>query len=144
MKAWRVHRAGRPSYALRLDDIDRPEPAAGEVLVRTRAAALNFNEIDGCHCRYATINPPLPYTLGMEVLGIVDAAGPGAEHWLGRRVMATAKGAFGGYAEHVVAPAAMAFEMPVAMPEPEAAAIFMPFHLAWLALYERARLQAGG
>ena len=33
--------------------------------------------------------------------------------------------------------------MPADMPEPEAAAIFMPFHLAWLALYERARLQAG-
>jgi NADPH2:quinone reductase len=33
--------------------------------------------------------------------------------------------------------------MPAAMPEPEAAAIFMPFHLAWLALYERARVQPG-
>ena len=42
-----------------------------------------------------------------------------------------------------VAPAAMAFEMPADMPEPEAAAIFMPFHLAWLALHERARLQSG-
>jgi NADPH2:quinone reductase len=37
----------------------------------------------------------------------------------------------------------MTFEMPSDLPEPEAAAIFMPFHLAWLALYERARLQAG-
>jgi NADPH2:quinone reductase len=49
MKAWRVHRAGRPSYALRLDDIPKPQPGTDEVLVRTRAAALNFNEIDGCH-----------------------------------------------------------------------------------------------
>src|SRR5437016_10938490 len=37
----------------------------------------------------------------------------------------------------------MAFEMPGDMAEPEAAAIFMPFHLGWLALYERARLQPG-
>ena len=39
------------------------------------------------------------------------------------------------------APVAMAFEMPDDIEEPAAAGIFMPFHLAWLALYERARLQ---
>jgi len=142
MKAWRVHRAGRPSFALRLDDIDRPEPGPGEVLVRTRAAALNFNEIDGCHCRYATINPPLPYTLGMEVLGVVEAAGPGEEAWLGRRVMATAKGAYGGYAEWVVAPVDMVFDAPAALDDREAAAFFFPFHLAWLGVHERGRLRA--
>jgi NADPH2:quinone reductase len=77
------------------------------------------------------------------VLGIVEESGTGAEWWLGRRVVAIPSGAFGGYAEYVVAPAAMAFEMPTDMPEPDAAAIFMPFHLAWLALYERARVQPG-
>ena len=142
MKAWRVHRAGRPSYALQLDDIAKPEPGPGEVLVHTRGAALNFNEIDGCHGRYATINPPLPYTLGMEVLGIVDAAGPGADEWLGRRVMATAKGAFGGYAEWVVAPVDMVFDAPALLDDREAAAFFFPFHLAWLGVHERGRVQA--
>lgn len=141
MKAWRVHRAGRPSFALQLDDIDKPEPGPGEVLVRTRAAALNYNEIDGCHGRYATINPPLPYTLGMEVVGIVDEAGPGQEHWLGRRVMATAKGAFGGYAEWVVTPVDMVFDAPEALDDHEAAAFLFPFHLAWLGIHERGRLQ---
>ena len=143
MKAWRVHRAGRPSYALRLDDIARPQPGAGEVLVRTRAAALNFNEIDGCHCRYATINPPLPYTLGMEVLGVVEEAGPGSDQWLGRRVMATAKGAFGGYAEWVVAPVDMVFDAPASLDDHEAAAFLFPFHLAWLGVHERGRVQPG-
>ena len=141
MKAWRVHRAGRPSFALRLDDIPKPEPGPGEVLVRTRAAALNFNEIDGCYCRYATINPPLPYTLGMEVLGVVEAAGAGADQWLGRRVMASAKGAFGGYAEWVVAPIDMVFDAPESLDDQQAAAFFFPFHLAWLGLHERGRLQ---
>ena len=45
---------------------------APQVLVRTRAAALNYNDVDGCRGRYLTVNPPLPYTLGMEVVG--DAA----------------------------------------------------------------------
>jgi NADPH:quinone reductase len=141
MKAWRVHRAGRPSFALQLDDIDKPEPGTGEVLVRTRAAALNYNEIDGCHGRYATISPPRPYTLGMEVVGVVDAAGPGQEHWLGRRVMATAKGAFGGYAEWVIAPVDMVFDAPESLDDHEAAAFLFPFHLAWLGIHERGRLQ---
>jgi NADPH2:quinone reductase len=52
-------------------------------------------------------------------------------------------GAHGGYAEVVVAPAAMTFDMPDTIPFPDAAAILMPFHLAWLALFERARLRAG-
>jgi NADPH2:quinone reductase len=141
MKAWRVHRAGRPSAALQLDDVPKPEPGPDEVLVRTRAAALNYNEIDGCRGRYATVNPPIPYTLGMEVLGTVDAAGRGAEHWLGRRVMATAKGAFGGYAEWVVAPVDMVFDAPAALDDHEAAAFLFPFHLAWLGLHERGRVQ---
>jgi NADPH2:quinone reductase len=141
MKAWRVHRAGRPSDALELDDIPKPHPGPGEVLVRTHAAALNYNEIDGCRGRYATVNPPIPYTLGMEVLGEVEEAGPGEDSWLGRRVMATAKGAFGGYAEWVVAPVDMVFDAPAALDDREAAAFFFPFHLAWLGLHERGRLQ---
>ena len=79
----------------------------------------------------------------MEVLGRVRAAGPGEDAWVGRRVVAVPSGAFGGYAEVAVAPAGMTFAMPDRIPLPDAAAILMPFHLAWLALHERARLQAG-
>ena len=143
MKAWRVHRFGAPEEVLELDDVDVPEPGAGELKIRVTTVTLNFNDIDGIHGRYKTVPRPVPYIPGMEVLGVVEACGAGAEAWHGKRVVAIPSGAFGGYAEYVVAPAAMAFEMPEAMPEPEAAAIFMPFHLAWLALYERARVQAG-
>jgi NADPH:quinone reductase len=143
VKAWRVHRYGAPRDVLTLDDVDEPEPGAGELKIRVSSVTLNFNDLDGIHGRYKTVPRPVPYIPGMEVLGTVEACGAGTEPWLGRRVVAIPSGAFGGYAEHVVAPAAMAFEMPVAMPEPDAAAIFMPFHLAWLALYERARLQEG-
>jgi NADPH2:quinone reductase len=104
---------------------------------------LNFNDLDGIHGRYKTVPVPVPYTPGMEILGRVEAAGAGAESWIGKRVVAIPSGAHGGYAEYVVAPAAMAFEMPDDLPEPEAAGIFMPYHLAYLALYERARLQTG-
>ncbi|HLG88750.1 MAG TPA: zinc-binding dehydrogenase [Alphaproteobacteria bacterium] len=104
---------------------------------------MNYNEIDGCYGRYITVNPPIPYTLGMEVLGDVDAAGPGAEKWLGRRVIACAKGAYGGYADYVIGDAGMVFDVPSGLDDVAGAAFYFPFHLAWLGLHERGRLQAG-
>jgi NADPH:quinone reductase len=138
-----VHRYGAPHEALYLDEIDAPTPGPDELKIKVTSVTLNFNDLDGIHGRYKTVPRPVPYVPGMEVLGIVEECGPGAEQWVGRRVVAIPSGAFGGYAEYAIAPASMAFEMPAALAEPEAAAIFMPFHLAWLALYERARVRAG-
>src|SRR4051794_30860806 len=143
MRAWRVHRYGSPSEALALDELPEPDPGPGTVRVRSRATVLNYNEVDGCRGRYLTVNPPIPYTLGMEVLGVVDAAGPGAEAWIGRRVVATAQGAFGAHADAVVAPADMVFAAPESLGDAAAAAFFFPFHLAYLGLHERGRLEPG-
>jgi NADPH2:quinone reductase len=138
-----VHRYGAPSEVLRLVDVEAPEPGPGEVQVQVLAVTLNFNDLDGIHGRYKTVRAPMPYTPGMEVLGVVEACGEGAGDWAGRRVVAIPSGAYGGYAEVVVAPTAMTFEMPERFALPDAAAVFMPFHLAWLALRERAALQGG-
>ena len=91
MRAWRVHRYGSPREALVLDDIPVPEPGPGQVRVAVAATVLNFNDIDGCYGRYRTVNPPIPYTAGMEVTGRVDAAGPGAEEVLLSPVMGAAE-----------------------------------------------------
>src|SRR3954469_18859559 len=103
MRAWQVTRYGRPTDALELVEVAAPVPRPGEVLVRPHASVCNYNEVDGCHGRYLTINPPLPYTLGMEGAGEVVGAGRGAEGWLGKRVVASATGAVGAHAELVVA-----------------------------------------
>ena len=143
MKAWRVHRYGSPREALRLDEVEPPEPGPGQVRVAVTHTVLNKNDIDGCYGRYRTVNPPLPYTAGMEVTGTVDAVGPGAEAWLGKRVVACPEGAQGGYAEQAVAPVDLVFEAPPRLTGRESAAFFFPFHLAWLGLHERARLAPG-
>ena len=109
MKAWRVVRKGSPREALELQDVALPDPAPGQIRVRTSATALNFNEIDGCYGRYRTVDPPLPYTLGMEAVGEVDAAGPGLEAWIGRRVATTGLGATGAHADWVQGEANMSF-----------------------------------
>lgn len=143
MKAWRVHRHARPTHALRLDDVEPLEPGPGQVRVAVATTVLNFNDIDGCYGRYRTVNPPLPYTAGMEVLGVVDRVGQGAEAWMGRRVMTMPDGAYGGYAEQAIAGLDMLFEAPELLSDRDAAAFFFPFHLSYLALHERARLQPG-
>ncbi|OWY59390.1 hypothetical protein B7486_74820, partial [cyanobacterium TDX16] len=99
MRAWQVTSYGAPSDALELVDVDDPVPGFGEVLVRTSASVGNYNEVDACHGRYLTVNPPLPYTLGMECVGEVVAAGDGAEDWLGKRVTTSGVGALGAHAE---------------------------------------------
>jgi len=143
VRAWQVTRYGRPSEALELVVVPPPEPRAHEIVVRTSTSVCNYNEVDGCHGRYLTINPPLPYTLGMEFVGQVVGAGRGAEDWIGRRVMGTGRGATGAHAEQVVGPVDMAFDVPAGLDDVEAAAFCYPFHLAHLGLHERAGLQAG-
>lgn len=143
MRAWQVVRHGRPSQALELVDVSPPSPGLGQIVVKARASVLNYNEVDGCHGRYLTINPPLPYTLGMECVGEVVAAGPGEEAWLGRQVTSSGFGALGAHADEVLASAAMTFDIPPGLSDAEAAAFFYPFHLAHLGLFERGRLAAG-
>lgn len=143
MKAWRVVRSARPTEALELLDVDRPEPGPGQVRARVDATACNFNEVDGCYGRYKTVDPPLPYTLGMEAVGVVDAVGEGASEWLGRRVMLTGVGATGAHAEYAVGGQEMVFDCPEALDDLEAAAFYFPFHVAYVSLIERGRLQPG-
>jgi NADPH2:quinone reductase len=143
MRAWRVHRYGEPGDALQIDEVDEPQLDRGQVVVRTSTTPLNFNEVDGCFGRYRTVDPPLPYTLGMEVAGEVIRAGEGSEGWLGRRVVATAVGAFGAHAQLVLADTDMTFDAPGALDDVEAAAFFFPFHVAHLALVERGHLEPG-
>ena len=115
MKAWRVLRQGRPSEALAFEDVDEPAPEAGELLVRVSATACNLNEVDGCYGRYKTVDPDLPYTLGMEAVGIVEGVGQDtSEEWLGQRVLVCGRGATGAHAELVVGPTDMAFAAPIA------------------------------
>ncbi len=133
----------RRSTALVLDDVPIPSPEAGEVRVRVQAIPLNLNDLERITGGNMMVRPELPYSPGMEVMGIVDACGDGAGEWQGRRVVAMPKGAHGGFAEYAICPVVSAFEMPDTIPLPDAAALYFPFHLAWLGLFDRAELQAG-
>jgi len=143
MRAWRTHEYGPPLEALQLDMVDVPEPGPGEVRVKVQAIPLNLNDLERITGGNMMVEPERPYSPGMEVMGVVDACGEGTDAWLGRRVVATTKGASGGYAEYAVCPAVSMFDMPESIPLPDAAALYFPFHLAWLGLFDRADLHSG-
>lgn len=143
MKAWRVHQYGKPSEVLQLDEVPQPQPGPQQVLIRVESLAINYNDFDGILGRYRTVQPELPFTPGMEVVGRVEACGEGAKAWLGKRVCSTPEGAFGGYAEYAICGAAMTFAIPEDWSATQAAAFYFPFHLAWLALFERGQLRKG-
>ena len=141
MRAWVADRFGKPSEVLTTRDVEMPEVGDGDLLVKVEAATLNNNDLDAIWGRWATLPVPAPFVPGLEVLGTVEACGPGTEDWTGRRVVGMPRGGFGGYAEYAVLPRTMAFQMPTEMPTAEAAAIFWPFHLAWLCLFTRGGLR---
>ena len=143
MRAWRTHEYGRPTEVLRLDTVPVPSPEAGELRVRVQAIPFNLNDLERITGGNMMVRPELPYSPGMEVMGIVDACGEGTDEWQGRRVVAMPKGANGGFAEFAICPVVSAFDMPESIPLPGAAALYFPFHLAWLGLYDRADLRAG-
>src|SRR2546427_6443786 len=100
MKAIRVHAPGGPD-ALRYEDIERPAPGPGQVLVKIEAAGVNFIDI---YQRTGHYKVPLPVTLGQEAAGCVSAVGPGvAAPKVGERVAHA--NLLGPYAEYPVAPA---------------------------------------
>jgi NADPH2:quinone reductase len=143
MRALQVTRNGPPGEVLAVRTVERPVPGADQVLIEVGAASLNFNDIDRCLGTLVSVPTPPPYTLGMDVCGVVTGAGAGAERWLGTRVVAITTTALGGIAEYALADAVSVFEAPAGLDDAEATAFIMPFHTSHLALFRRGRLAAG-
>ena len=79
VKAIRVHQHGRPEV-LELEEVAAPQPGAGQVLVRVRAAGVNPVETYIRSGNYAR-KEPLPYTPGSDAAGLVEAVGPGVNRF---------------------------------------------------------------
>jgi NADPH:quinone reductase len=143
MRALQVTRHGDPRQVLVVDDVEVPVPGPGEVLVRVAAAALNFNDVARCRGTLVSVAKDPPFTLGMDLCGVVQAAGDGAGEWVGRRVVAVAKDALGAIAEYAVAPVGGVFDAPPGLDDVRAGAFLLPFHTTHLALFHRGGLRAG-
>ncbi|MFF3698652.1 NADPH:quinone oxidoreductase family protein [Streptomyces sp. NPDC002221] len=133
MQAWRVHENGEPGEVMRLDEVDRPEPGPGRLLLRVRAANINFPDALLCRGQYQ-IRPPLPFTPGVEICGETED---------GRRVIANPALPHGGLAEYVVADEEALLPAPEALDDAEAAALHIGYQTGFFGLHRRAHLQEG-
>ena len=120
MRAIRLKRHGGPE-ALELEELPTPAPGPGQLLVRLEAAGINFIDV---YQRKGLYKVPLPYGMGLEGAGVVEACGPGvADVDSGTRVAWT--NVAGSYASHAVVPAAQAVAVPPSVDGRTAAAAML-------------------
>jgi len=138
MKAVVLERHGAPSV-LRLHEVAEPVAGPGEVRVRVQTIGLNYAEVLSRKGLYGWA-PPLPYVLGMEAYGTIDAVGAGVS--AGRAGEAVVVGAqFGADAEAVVVPAHQALPAFESFGPDENAAFAVNYLTAWVSLVEMARVR---
>lgn len=145
MKAVRFHEFGS-SEVLRYEEVERPAPGRGQVLVRV--AATSFNPVDD-HIRaggLAEMLPiSLPYTPGIDLAGTVADLGAGVTGvQAGDRVVAMLPlDSAGGAAEYVLAPAESLVPAPATIDLADAAALPLSGLAAWQVVFELAELKPG-
>lgn len=128
-----------------IQEVKKPSPKLGEVLVKVAAAGVNPIDIQtrrGDYSDYITA----PFQLGVELSGVVEALGEGVDGFeIGDEVFYSARVLEneGGYAEYHTEKAELIALKPAALSFEEAAAMPIPASTAWVCLVERGRIQAG-
>lgn len=142
MKALLCKRYGPPD-SLVLEDVPRPEPGAGQVLIRVRACGVNFPDLLLIENKYQE-RPELPFSPGAEVAGDVVGVGPGAAESgvrEGDRVIAMIGAR--GFQEETLAEAARCVPLPDSMDYETGAAFTLTYGTSYHALVDRGRTAPG-
>lgn len=131
-----------PDYAgCAVREVATPAPGPGEVLVRVRAASVNFPDLLMTRGEYQ-FKPPLPFTPGLDIAGEVAALGEGVTSLkVGDAVVGGAR--LGGFAEYAVLSAEALKPKPARLSFAEAAAYGAAYLTAYVALVRRARVEPG-
>jgi len=121
-QAVRFHAPGGPEV-LKFEELDLPEPAAGEVRIRHTAIGLNFQDI---YARSGAYPFPVPSGLGTEAAGVVEAVGPGiTDFQVGERVCYISGPVLGACATYRNYPAARLLKSPAHMSDEQLAAMML-------------------
>jgi NADPH:quinone reductase-like Zn-dependent oxidoreductase len=143
MKAARIHHFGPPDVVV-IDDVSRPNPDKGELLVGVRAAGVGPWDAlirEG----KSKVSPPPPLTLGSDLSGTVEATGPGVTDFrVGEEVYGVTNAQFcGAHAEFALASEEMVAKKPGRLNHVEAASAPVVAVTAWQMLFEYAQIVAG-
>ncbi len=142
MRAIHVHAYGGPE-ALRLEEAPRPEPQAGEVLMRVHAVGVLPVEWKIRQGLFRSFQPvTFPYISGSAFAGVVKSVGAGVTAFAPEQAV-FGRSATGAYAEYVTAAVEALALKPDTLSFDEAASISGGATTAWTALFDNARVQAG-
>lgn len=166
MTAMVLREHGGPEV-LRLEQLPVPEPGPGEVRVRIRAVALNHLDI-WVRRGGPAFKLEYPHRLGSDIVGTIDAVGPGAAGEVGTKVVVQpglscgrctaclgghdnlcryykilGENTQGGYGQYIVVPQVNIAPYPERLSFPEAAASILPFLTSWQMIVHKARVQPG-
>jgi NADPH:quinone reductase len=144
MRAVQIVEESGPDSALRLVELEEPEPShmltpGSGVVVDVHAAGVSFPEVLQSRGLYQ-MKPPLPFVPGSEVAGTVRSAPEGAAVKTGDRVAAFC--ALGGFAEVAVAPEFFTFPLG-SLDYAQGASLILNYHTAYFALAMRGRAKEG-
>jgi len=130
-----------PPESLVIESVESPTPGHGQVVVSVKACGVNFPDTLIIQGKYQ-FKPPLPFSPGSEVAGIVKEVGTGVERVkIGDRVIASS--AYGGFAEEVVSEVEAVIPMPDGLDFDIASAFVLTYGTCLHALKDRANLQPG-
>ena len=144
MRAAILETAGAP---FRVTTVSRPEPEAGQVLVRIAASAVNPLDVKIHAGEAPHARQPLPAILGIDLAGVVEAVGPGVTTFRRGDEVYGMTGGVGGLqgslAEFAAVDARLLARKPATLSMREAAALPLVFITAWEGLVDRAGVRSG-
>ena len=139
MKAVRFHRFGGPEVLVYEEEVPRPIPGDGQVLIKVAGAGVNFADLMRRAGTYPGADPPA--TLGLEAAGTVEEVRPDVKGFkVGDAVMARV---VGGQCEYVAVDASAVFHCPSGIDLVQAGGIPVVFLTAYHLLKTRSRVQPG-
>ena len=142
MHAVRVHQFGGLE-AIVYEEVSRPVPGAGQVLVRVKAAGVGPWDA-WVRAGKSVLPQPLPLVLGSDLAGIIEEVGPGISHFRpGEAVFGVTNAQFtGAYAEYAVADAARIAPKPRRLSDVEAASVPVVASTAWQMVFDYGHLDS--
>jgi NADPH2:quinone reductase len=130
-----------PPESLTVEEVDDPKAGDGQVVVDVEACAVNFPDVLLIQNLYQ-FKPPLPFSPGAEVAGVVSSVGAGVDGvTIGDRVLAST--GWGGLAEKIAVGAGTLIPVPDGMDFGAASSFLYAYGTSHFALKDRARLQPG-
>jgi NADPH2:quinone reductase len=140
MNAIRIHEFGPPEV-IRLEEIELPGPAAGQILIDIKA--IGVNPVD-TYIRVGGYGPrKFPFTPGFDAAGVVRQVGPGVQTISAGQRVFTAGSVSGTYAQQCLCEPTQVGLLPDALSFEQGAALGIPYGTAYRALFQLAHAEAG-